>query len=365
MVEQSRGPATGKPGGKVTIHDVARSAEVSIKTVSRVLNAEPGVKTETRDRVLGVISELGYQPHSGARSMRGRPKNRVGLTLAAPPSVVPLSEQLLHWMFEEIYNVLGLTGNYLCLDLNPFAQNGNTDYARGLWEQLFGGVIVTGPLKTGDKIIERIHRSGFPYVAIGRLDSFPNCSSATVDFEEATYMSTKFLIDRGHHRIALLKSFEGFQPGVERRRGYLHALEEAGIEPDEDLIGTAGFVSDRISGAVCELLSRKDVTALLDCSGSEDGESIRRGAAQAGRRIAQDLEVVTWTYTNRAAVLEEAVAHVWIPILEAAQEGIRLFGDWFAGVGEGPIKVLHQAILYEDLEPGEVPKPRPFFAMTE
>ena len=59
-------------GRKHTIRDVARLADVSIKTVSRVLNDEPAVKDETRKRVLSVIYELGYQPHSGARSMRGR-----------------------------------------------------------------------------------------------------------------------------------------------------------------------------------------------------------------------------------------------------------------------------------------------------
>jgi hypothetical protein len=77
------------------------------------------------------------------------------------------------------------------------------------------------------------------------------------------------------------------------------------------------------------------------------------------------VEVVTWTYTNKATVLEEAAAHVWIPILEAAREGIRLFSDWFNGRSEGPVKVLHRATLYKDLEPGEVPKPRPVFSVTE
>jgi DNA-binding LacI/PurR family transcriptional regulator len=73
-----------------------------------------------------------------------------------------------------------------------------------------------GSFYVGDKIVEKIHETGIPYVAFGRLDSFPELSYATVDYEEAAYISTKFFIKKGHKDIALVQAFNKYQPGVER-----------------------------------------------------------------------------------------------------------------------------------------------------
>jgi len=349
---------------KSTIRDVARLCGVSIKTVSRVLNGESGVKRETRDRVTRIINEMGYFPHAGARSMRGKPINRVGLTLAAPPTEAPLSLRLLDLLFTELYSSLGMKGNYLCLDLNPYAEHNNTDYARGLWEQLVAGLVIAGPLSPGDPVIERIHRSGHPYVAIGRLASFPECSSASVDFEEGAYLSAKHLLSRGHRNIALLMSIKGYEPGLERKRGYSQALAEAGIGLDESLVGDVQFSSSSISEAVSRLLQNQNISALIDCTGAEDAESIRRGARQAGREIGRDLDLVAWTYTQGAVVFPEAAAHVWIPIREAAHDGIRQFSDWFLGSRTEPVRVLYPPTLYETKDAVEVPQLVPVFDLS-
>ena len=364
MVTRVNGPIESA-GRKHTIRDVARLADVSIKTVSRVLNDEPAVRDETRKRVLSVINELGYQPHSGARSMRGRCRNCIGVALGAPIEIVPLSEQLLVWLFAQLYHVFGSRGNYVCFDLNPYQAGANSDYARGLWEQLYGGIVITGPLATGDPIIKRVHDSGYPYLAISRVGDLPECSSATVDFEKAAYISTKHLIERGHRHIGLLKGYHGYYPSEERRRGYLRALEEADIEPDERLIANISFASGELSRFVHNLLSNHQVTAIVDSSGMEDGRSLRQGAALAGRTIGGDAEFVVWTYSDNAAVLTGACAHVWLPLHEAIQEGLNQLADWFNGKRQGPVQVLREAALNEEVEFGEVPIPKHILAVPE
>ncbi len=345
---------------------MAKLAEVSIKTVSRVINNESAVRQETRDRVNRAIDELGYSPHSGARSLRGRCRNCIGVTLGVPALEVPISEELLLWLFAELYHLFGEKGTYICFDLNPHEAGPNVDYARGLWEQLYGGIINIAPLAVDDTVIQRVHDSGLPYLVSSRLASLPECSSATVDFEEAAYISAKHMIARGHRRIAMLKAFHGYQGGVERRVGYLRALEEAGIAPDEALIGRAGFFrSSGVADKTHRLLLNPGVTALLDCSAKEDGDGVREGVRRAGRVIGSDLEVLSWTYADNAAVLAEACAHVWIPLREAITEGLQQFADWFAGERDGPVNVLYKPTLNETVELGEVPKPRHIFARTD
>jgi len=344
-----------------TIHDVAKLAGVSAKTVSRVVNGETGVGDEKRARIARIIGEVGYQPHTGARSMRKPSRDSVGVTLPAPMDESPLSQPFLLWLFAEIYRLFGKGGDFVCFDLNPFAKRRDEDYARGLWQQRYGVCIIAGPVAINDKTIHRIHASGHPYVTLGRLDSLPDISCATVDYEEGAYLSAKFLLEKGHKRIAMLRAFENYQPGVERLRGYLRALNEAGITPDESLVRSVTFGPHHVTNVVHRLLLDPTVTALIDCSGTEDATSLREGARRAGRSAGQDFEAVVWTYTDNAAVLKEAAAHVWLPAREAAIEGLELLADWAQERRKEPIKVIYRPTLYHPRSDSEIAKPKPLF----
>jgi LacI family transcriptional regulator len=346
---------------RYTIYDIARRAGVSAKTVSRVLNGKSGVSEETRARIRRLIEDLGYHPQIGAQSLRGTHKGCIGVTLPAPWEEVPLTQEFFLWLFTELYRIFGSKGERVCFDLNPYNSTWTNDYGRSVWDKLFSACLIPGPLAVGDATILRIHGSGIPYVAFGRLDSLPECSSATVDYEEGAYLSTKFLLTRGHKRVAMLKAFTGYQPGVERLRGYRRALEEAGIAPEEKLVRSVNFGLSNIANQVHRLLVDETVTALVDASATEDGAGLRDGARRAGRVPGKDFEVVVWTYTDRAAVLREACGHVWLPTREAAAEGMELLAAWFYGEREGPVRVLYRPVLYEDLAEAEITTPKPLF----
>lgn len=354
---------TGDMNKRWTIYDVAREAGVSAKTVSRVLNDKPGVGDDTRSRVREIMERVAYYPNIGARTLRGSMRGCVGVTVPTPMDVVPLSQTFFLWLFAKLYETFGRRGEYVCFDMNPLG-NHNGDYSRGVWEQLFKACIVLGPLSVNDRIAQRLHESGVPYLVCGRLDSFPECSSACVDLEEGAYISTRFLIERGHRRIAMLKAFSGYQPGVERRRGYLRALEESGVQPDMSLIRSASFTATDNANLVHRLLSDSSVTALIDCSGAEDASSIRTGARRAGRTIGKNVDVVSWTYAEDAAVLNEACAHVWMPLREATAEGIEHLAEWLDGTREGPVNVVYRPVLHQQVTNGEITKPRRLFDIS-
>ncbi|MCP4639595.1 MAG: LacI family transcriptional regulator [bacterium] len=336
-------------------------AGVSAKTVSRVVNREQGVGEATRARIERIIEEVGYHPHMGARTMRSRPRDSIGVTLAAPPSDVPLSQALMLRMFTELYRIFGSKGEYVCLDLNPYERSPQGDYARGLWEQRYWGCIICGPLPVDDQTVLRVHRSGAPYLVLGRALDLDECSCGTVDFEEGAYLSAKFLLERGHTAIAMLKGLDGYQPNIERRRGYIRAMEEAGVEPRPELIRPVLFNSRDLVSATHRVLREPDVTALIDASGAEDAASIRDGARRAGRTLGGNCEVVSWTYTYNAAVLNEASAHLWLPVIEAAIEGMEALAEWFRGTRDEPVHVVYRPTLHETVSREEIPKPRPFF----
>ncbi len=347
---------------KHTIYDIARLAGVSGKTVSRVLNNEPGVNPQTRAQVEHLIEKVGYQPHHGARSMRGQQRDCVGVVFPAPMSLVPISQQQINWLFLELYRVFGAGGKFICFDLNPY-YNGpdGADYARALWQQRCNGCIIHGALPLDDKTIFRIHKSGHPYVALNRFDGLPEISFATVDFEEAGYLSAKRLIERGHARIGMLQAFARFQAGIERRAGYVRALDEAGIPIDDSLIHPVSFAGTDVVVATHRLLRDCDATAIIDCSMLEAPESLREGARRAGRVPGGDFELIEWTYSPDAVVLPEACAHVWLPLREAASAGIESLVRWFDKEQEGPFQILRKPVLYEADTAGDLPKATPIF----
>lgn len=348
-----------------TMHDVAREAGVSVKTVSRVVNGEPGVSETTRHRVARLIEEVGYFPHTGARSMRSTPRDCVGVTIPAPTEEVPVSQKFFIQLFAELYRIFGTKGQYICFDVNPFKLENHINYARGLWEQRYWGCVLCGPLSPADPTIFKIHESGHPYMALGRLDSLPDCSSATVDYEEAAAVSTLYLLNRGHKRVGFLKGFQGYQPGFERYRGYVRACQEAGAEVDESLIRVASFASRDVINAVHRLLLDRSVTAFVEASGSEDSESVREGCRRAGRVPGKDVEIVAWTYTPNSTTMREACAHVWLPVWQAAMDGLEQFARWFSGETDSPVKVLYRPTLYKTLDTEELPKPTNLFDLSE
>lgn len=348
-----------------TIYDIAREAGVSAKTVSRVINEKPGVGAATRARVQDIVRRVGFHPHLGARTLRNRKGSCVGVTLTAPPSVVPLSQGFFVWLFAKLFETFGARGDYVGFDLFPGERPAGTDYARGVWEQLFKACILAGPLRCDDTVAARLRDAGVPYLAFGRLDSLPDCSHATVDYEEGAYRSARFLIGRGHTRIAMLRAFDGFQPGEERTRGYRRALEEAGLPFDPALLRSVDFGARGIASAVHRLLDDPRVTALIDCSATEDGDSLRAGARRAGRTLGGDCALVSWTYAEGAGVVREADAHVWLPVVEAASEGIDQLAAWMAGTRSGPIQVLLRPVLRTDAPGGEIARPKRLFETAD
>lgn len=349
---------------KPTIYDVAGIAGVSANTVSRVVNGKAGVSDDTRARIQRVISELGYHPNMGARALRGNQAGCIGVIQSATPGDMPVSQAFLIWLLTELNRLFGEQGERICFDLNPRAGDPLGDYARSVWENMFSVCVIASPLVVGDPTIRRIHQSGMPYLSLGRLDDFPECSSATVDYEQGAYASTKFLLDRGHRHVAMLKAFDGYQPGLDRHRGYVRALNEAGLKPMRRLMQTVNFTATDNASIVHRLLVDEKVTALVDCSGTEDAWSIREGARRAGRIPGKDFEIVVWTYNNEAAVLFEASAHLWLPVREAATEGLEMLAAWHRGELSGPINLQYGPALFETMPSEEITQHRRLFGQS-
>ncbi len=273
--------------GKFTIKDIARLANVSSATVSRVINDYPYINEKTKKKVLKVISKTDYQPNALARSLVTKKSGMIGVLvwdLASP-------------FFSEIVREIGIE----CREKNYqpiFCSTEGSDKIQAEYIELLlqknieGFIIATAHLH--DPQIERLVLRGYPpVVLIDRRLQTELASYVTVDNVEGAYMAAKHLIDHGHKRIACVSGPENSSSGLERLEGYKKALAESSIPIDQKLIIPGNFLRAGGYRAAEVILSLKEKrpTAIF-CSNDVMALGMLEFFGKQGIRVPQDIALV-------------------------------------------------------------------------
>ncbi|TNE62331.1 MAG: LacI family DNA-binding transcriptional regulator [Alphaproteobacteria bacterium] len=218
---------------KSTIKDVARVAGVSLKTVSRIINNEPTVRDETRQKVLAVIEELNYQPDMSARNLRGNKSYAVGLVYDNPNPyyVVEVQQGVLAACRELGYS----------LQIHPCnAESANIveELADLVRHSRLAGLVIAPPISEDDAIVDALHARGIHLVRIISADKAPKGDIPCVFINDraAAHAVAEHLIGLGHRGIAFLWGQEEHHSSGERFAGYRNALLEHDIPVDDGLI---------------------------------------------------------------------------------------------------------------------------------
>ena len=272
----------------VTIYDIAKKANVSIATVSRVLNDQPRVADETRARVLAVAAELGYQPHTFAQSLARRQSNLVSVVVPAMSSYFFLE------VLRGIQDSLADSGFDIIVHLAKTPKDAVLQFDRALRRGRSAGVLVVSTAVLS-AIGDRLARARQAIVLVDCRHQDFDCIS--VDNVSGGYRATKHLIELGCTRIALAMASEDAPPATDRRAGYRKALEEHGIAYDEQLVASVGGVEDGFS----ESSGYESMKRILDSGVRPDGVfatsdvqalGVLRAAEEAGLLIPDHLRLV-------------------------------------------------------------------------
>lgn len=218
-----------------TMHDVARLAGVSVKTVSNVLNGYPYIREATRAKVLAAIDELGYKVNISARNLRS---GRSGIiALAVPELSLPYFAQLADAV------ILAADKHTLTVlvEQTGAVKEHELTVLSGMRKHLVDGLIFA-PLALGPEDVEFPHVD-FPMVLLGERIFRGPFDQVAMSNVEAARTATEHLISLGRRRIAVIGAHPADVTGtaVLRLEGYLAALREAGIAPDDELIVEAGL----------------------------------------------------------------------------------------------------------------------------
>src|SRR4026207_101260 len=226
----------------VTIQDVAKTAGVSVSTVSRVLNGRLDVASQTQDRIRSVIDDLGYTTNLAARSMRSFKKNMVGLIMPdiAYPFAIEVMKGVNRAIAESEFDLLVYPPGDVRKSGRAFHEQ---KYVSLLTNSISDGVIIVAPV-AGEFNIDA------PFVSIDPLASNPNYPAVHATNYQGAMDAMDYLIGLGHKRIGFISGRAELESSNRRLKGYREALENAGIPIDEQLIASGDYTTETgVSGA--------------------------------------------------------------------------------------------------------------------
>ena len=299
-----------------TIYDVAGKAQVSLATVSRVLNNPDKVNESTRERVLAVIKELGYRPNAIARGLASRKTTTVGIVLSDVTRAS--TSQLLGGIID-----IAKKYNY---SVKLFSITGELDLEETIRtvvsEQVDGILFLDDELAAEqmENIRKQFSDANIPMVLTNVLLDNPEVPSVAVDYKKAAYDITKKLINAGRNDIYLLSTVRRYSVNEEKEAGYIEAMKEAGREPKvfktsgDIQINTAHFEEYFKSNKVDAAIAVRDSIAVSFMNVIED----------LGLNVPTDCAVVGFQNTKYAKLSRPTLTCVDTPVYDIGAVAMRL-----------------------------------------
>lgn len=246
----------------VSIKDVADQAKVAVGTVSNVLNNPEKVSEKTRDRVLGVIADLGFVRNDAARQLRAGLSRTIGLI------VLDVSNPFFASLARAAEDRAAESGSTVVLGDSGHDADREARYIDVFEQQRVKGMIIS-PVGNIDGRLDQLRGHGVSVVLVDRLDPQRRVSSVSVDDVAGGYLAVKHLLDGGRRRIAFVGATD-IQQVADRLAGARQAIDEQ-------------------SGAVLEVVEAEAMTVLAGRAAGESLAAREREALPDGIFCANDL----------------------------------------------------------------------------
>ncbi|MDH5353218.1 MAG: LacI family transcriptional regulator [Gammaproteobacteria bacterium] len=272
---------------QATLHDVAQDAGVSKSTVSLVLQDNPQVKDQTREKVLRSIEATGYVYNRKAAALRqAQSSDLIGILVNS--FVTPYSAEILN-CFEQVALSKGL--------VPMMASNGEQldqqeRFIKSYMEHKVSGFIICPAPNTSVSWLDKIWRSGFPLVQIMREVPFSQFPAVIADNRNGVREATRHLISLGHQKIAFVGGDEAISDYHERLGGYMDAMSEAGLSVPEAYV--LPISQGRAAGrqVLQTLLSYKTRVTAIVCFSDLMAYGILSMSRELGIEVGKDLAVI-------------------------------------------------------------------------
>lgn len=303
---------------RVSIKDVAKEAGVSTTTISYVLNRklDQNISRETTARVWDVVKRLGYVPNLSARSLISRKSNLIGV-------IIPQTEPGKEFMFSnpfygEFLSSVEYTARQNSYHLLISGTEKDQGYMSIARNRDVDGIIIVGTYPS--EFIEELKQIGVPVILVDaylKEEPFPTIG---IDDHLGGLLATRYLLEKGHRRIALISGVL-MKDGVNEKRflGYRDALAEAGIPFEESFVYSGSVGHEYGIQAAGEMQSRGNRETAAFVTADIMALGFIKGQRMLGRTVPGDISVVGFDDLYLATICD--------PSLTTVRQDIRLKGE--------------------------------------
>jgi LacI family transcriptional regulator len=273
-----------KPRRTVTIQDVAKTAGVSVSTVSRVLNGKTDVASNTQEHILSVIDVLGYTSNLAARSMRSKKMNLIGLIMPdiAYPFALEVMKGVNRAIAQSEFDLLVYTTGDVRKSGRAYHEQ---KYVSLLNDSIADGVIIVAPVSS-------VFSASGPIVSVDPHIANPDYPSVHAMNYQGSADAMQYLLELGHKRIGYIGGRPELISSNRRFQGYCDLLTQAGIGIDNSLITTGDFTTE--TGVECtrKLLTLDQPPTAIFAANDQTAMGVYLVAEEMGLRIPDDLSVI-------------------------------------------------------------------------
>jgi len=296
-----------------TIKEIAKEANVSPSTVSRVLAGSNKISPETTKRVLEAIKKLGYIPNANAKGLVVKRSFTVGVFVPREPE-----NAFLNSFFDQVITSI-------CTVVNSFEYDillaiSNPEKERDLLKRLVESKKVDGFIllssREKDPAIEYLKSIDFKFVVIGRQVGYENSVNwVDNDNQKAGFEATEYLIRLGHKKIAFMGGPNDLVVTTDRFSGYKKALEKYGIQPRNTYIKFVNYYRKSYKESSYEILNQEDRPTAIVCMDDLIAVEVFKVAESLNLKVGEDLSVIAFNNSNVSEICQPPLTTVDINIL--------------------------------------------------
>jgi LacI family transcriptional regulator len=316
-----------------TIQDVARRAQVSAATVSRVLNGRDTVDPVLAERVAAAVADLGYRRNAVARSLR---KQRTNLWAVI---ISDIENPFFTSMVRGIEDVASAAGYSVVLCNSDEDPKKESDYIGVALAGQMAGVIIS-PSSTRVADVNQLPESGCPVVVVDRELRGVRGDTVVVDNEHGARMATTHLVEQGYERIACITGPGQLSTASQRLRGYKSALRTAGRQVDGALIRLADFRERGGHDAMASLLDGGSAPDAVFVANNLMTVGALECLSERGLVIPADMAVVGFDQVPWVDLVEPSITTVAQPAYEEGRTAAELLVGRAAVPGRRPSRVV-------------------------
>lgn len=335
---------------KPTIKDVAREAGASIKTVSRVMNAEPGVRAEMAERVRSAATALGYSVNQAARHLVSGRTGSIGVVIYTS----------LNWQWTaDLVSGAVVRARARGYGVAPFILEHYDREERDavLWlaaEHAVDGVILTTPWNESIRLHAELRERGMPFVLLPGREGSEELSVRSRDDVGAETV-TRRLLELGHRRLGIIAG----QPGIEQTRlrllGFSRALCAHGLDPDQAPRVMDNYTFPAGYEGAQRLLSEAERPTALVCFSDLLAAGALRAAHERGLRVPADVSIVGMGDQLAGQIVWPPLTTVSIPTVDMAGAAVDLLLDALQSKPEATRETVFATRLIERDSSGPAP----------